>query len=132
VAYAGADDPAILFVAAGRPVTGQPDQLRPSSYSSEGARHLARPGESLGPTLAARGDDGVMLAGRRAAGILSGSVTRLSGTSVAAPDVARSLLCYFRNTPADQQSESAERRALTGKAAVTTPDPRMGQGALQA
>jgi hypothetical protein len=132
VAYAGADDPAILFVAAARPVTGEPDRLRPSSYSSEGVRYLARPGESLGPTLAARGDDGVMLAGRRASGVLSGSVARLSGTSVAAPEVVRALLNYFLTTPPDEQSESAERSALTGRSGWGTPDPRMGQGALRA
>jgi hypothetical protein len=132
VAYAGADDPAILFVAAARPVTGEPGRLRPSSYSSEGVRHLARPGESLGPTLAARGDDGVMLTGRRASGVLSGSVARLSGTSVAAPEVTRALLRYFLTTPPDEQSETAERAALTGRADWGAPDARMGQGALRA
>ena len=132
VAYAGADDPAILFVGAARPVTGEPGHLRPSAYSSEGVRYLARPGESLGPTLAARGDDGVMLAGRRASGVLTGSVARLSGTSMAAPEVARALLGYLLTTPAEAQSESAERTALTGRADWGTPDARMGQGALRA
>jgi hypothetical protein len=132
VAYAGADDPAILFVAAARPVTGEPGKLRPASYSSEGVRYLARPGESLGPTLAALGDDGVMLSGRRASGVLSGSVARLSGTSVAAPEVARALLRYFLATPPDARSEAAERTALTGHADWGMPDARMGQGALRA
>jgi hypothetical protein len=130
-AYAGADDPAILFVAAARPVTGEPGHLRPSSYSSEGVRTLVRPGESRGPTLAAPGDDGVMLAGRRAAGVLSGSVVRLSGTSVAAPEVARVLLGHFLATPADEQSDADDRMALTGRANWGQPDPRMGQGALR-
>jgi hypothetical protein len=132
VAYAGADDPAILFVGAGVPVTGNPDALRPAAYSSEGVVHLARPGESLGPTLMARGDDGVMLAGRRASGVVSGSVARLSGTSMAAPDVARALLRWFLMTPVGDQTEAAERIALTGSAVWGTPDPRMGQGALRA
>jgi hypothetical protein len=132
VAYAGADDPAILFVAAARPVNGAPDRLRPAGYSSEGVRYLARPGESPGPTLAALGDDGVMLAGRRASGVLSGSVARLSGTSVAAPAVTRALLRYFLMTPPDEQSELAERTALTGRADWGAPDARMGQGALRA
>jgi hypothetical protein len=132
VAYAGAEDPSILFVAAGRPVTGDPGRLRPSSYSSEGVRTRARPGESLGPTLAARGDDGVMLAGRRAAGVLSGSVARLSGTSVAAPEVTRALLGYFLATSSAGQSDSAERTLLTGDAAWGQPDSRMGHGALRA
>jgi len=130
-AYAGADDPAILFVAAARPVTGEPGHLRPSSYSSEGVRTLVRPGESRGPTLAAPGDDGVMLAGRRGAGVLSGSVVRLSGTSVAAPEVARVLLGHFLATPADEQSDADDRMALTGRANWGQPDPRMGQGALR-
>jgi hypothetical protein len=132
VAYAGADDPAILFVAAARPVTGEPGRLRPAAYSSEGARYLARPGESMGPTLAARGDDGVMLAGRRASGVLSGSSVRLSGTSVAAPEVSRALLRYFLATRPGDQSGAAERLALTGRANWDTPDARMGQGALLA
>jgi hypothetical protein len=132
VAYAGADDPAILFVASGRPVPGQPDRLRPAPYSSEGVRHLARPGDSPGPTLAARGDDGVMLPGRRATGIASGSVARISGTSVAAPAVARALLAYFRTTPPEARSVAAERSALTGHAAWESRDPRMGYGVLPA
>lgn len=132
VAYAGADDPAILFVAAARPVTGAPGQLRPAAYSAEGARYLVRPGESPGPTLAARGDDGVSLTGRRAAGVLSGSVARLSGTSVAAPEVTRALLLHFLATPPAEQSAAAERIALSGRADWGAPDPRMGQGALPA
>ncbi len=132
VAYAGADDPAILFVGAGRPVTGDPDRLRPAVYSSEGVQHLARPGESQGPTLVARGDDGVMLAGRLAAGVVTGSVARMSGTSMAAPQVARALLGYFLATPAADQSGAAERTALTGSADWDRPDARMGNGALRA
>jgi hypothetical protein len=130
VAYAGADDPAILFVGAARPVTGEPGRFRPSPYSSEGVLAPVPTGESPGPTLAARGDDGVMLAGRRAAGVLSGSVTRLSGTSVAAPEVARALLHYFMTTTPSEQSETAERMALTGRSDWGHPDPRMGHGAL--
>jgi hypothetical protein len=71
-----------------------------------------------------------MLAGRRAAGVLSGSVTRLSGTSVAAPEVARALLHYFMTTTPSEQSETAERMALTGRSDWGHPDPRMGHGAL--
>jgi hypothetical protein len=73
-----------------------------------------------------------MLAGRRASGVLSGSVARLSGTSVAAPEVTRALLRYFLTTPPDEQSEAAERTALTGRANWGAPDARMGQGALRA
>jgi hypothetical protein len=132
VAYAGADDPRILFVGAARPVIGAPGTGRPAAYSSEGVRHLARPGESQGPTLVAFGEDGVMLPGRMAAGVVSGSVTRMSGTSMAAPQVARRLAMYFLETPASDRSPSAEREYLTGSATWDTPDPRMGQGLLRA
>ena len=130
VAFAGAQDTRILFVGSVRPATGAPDQVVPLRYSSEGVRHLARPGESHGPTLVARGDDGAVLAGRAAAGVLSGSVARLSGTSMAAPLVARALLAYFLQTPPDQRSAMAERRALTGTDAWADPDPRLGHGTL--
>jgi hypothetical protein len=59
-------------------------------------------------------------------------VARLSGTSVAAPEVARVLLGYFLATSADGQSDADERMALTGQANWGQPDPRMGQGALRA
>ena len=130
VAYAGADDPSILFVGAARPALGQPGKVRPAPYSSEGVLHLARPGESLGPTLVALGDDGVMLPGRRAAGVLSGSVTRMSGTSMAAPQVTRALLRYFLSTARTDQSPKAERLALTGTGDWLSADRRTGKGTL--
>lgn len=130
VAYAGADDPAILFVGAARPVIGQPGKTRPTAYSSEGVDYLARPGESAGPTLVALGDEGVMLPGLRAAGVASGSVARMSGTSMAAPQVTRALLGYFLATPPHQQTDGGEREALTGTSDWGVPDRRMGQGAL--
>lgn len=131
VAYAGADSPAVLFVGSARPRTGDPETLVPAAYSSEGVRHLARPGESEGPTLVARGDDGVMLSGRRGAGTLSGSVARMGGTSMAAPAVARALVRYFQTTPPADQTEAAERIALTGEPDWGTPDRRMGHGVLR-
>jgi hypothetical protein len=130
VAYAGAENPAILFVGAVRPVIGDPDAVRAAGYSSEGVGHLARPGESPGPTLVALGDDGVTLPGRRAAGVVSGSVARMSGTSMAAPQVARALLGYFLTVPPDAQSEAGERVALTGSADWGQPDRRLGHGRL--
>lgn len=130
VAYAGADDPAILFVGAARPVIGQPGRTQPTAYSSEGVDYLARPGESSGPTLVALGDDGSMLPGLRAAGVLSGSAVRMSGTSMAAPQVARALLRYFLATPPEAQTEAGERAALTGTSDWGVPDRRLGQGAL--
>ncbi|MDM7931745.1 S8 family serine peptidase [Tabrizicola sp.] len=142
VAYAGADtgvetwgdagaaESSIIFVGAVRPVAGDPASVRPAAYSSEGVGHLARPGESLGPTLVAIGDDGAALGGLRAAGVLSGSVTRMSGTSMAAPQVARALLRYFLTVPPEMQTPNAERRALTGEADWGSPDRRMGHGTL--
>lgn len=130
VAYAGAEDPSILFVGAARPVTGRPGEVQPARYSSEGAGHLARPGESEGPTLVALGDDGALLPGRRGAAVVSGSVTRMSGTSMAAPEVARALLRYFLATPPKAQTEHAERQALVGTADWGAPDRRMGHGML--
>lgn len=131
VAYAGAEDPRILFVGAGRPATGAPDRLVPTTYSAEGVRHLARPGESRGPSLVARGDAGVMQGGIAAAGVVSGSVRRLSGTSVAAPQVTRALARYFLTVPEAGRSLAAEREFLTGSADWDAPDRRMGNGALR-
>ncbi len=144
VAYAGAEngaeDLAILFVGAARPVTRDPDtgmpvtrppgSVKPAVYSSEGVGHMARPGESFGPTLVALGDDGLALPGKRAAGVLSGSVTRMSGTSMAAPQVARALLRYFLEVKPAEQSAAGERIALTGTATWGQPDRQMGQGML--
>jgi hypothetical protein len=130
VAFARAEDAAMLFVAAARPVPGEPGRAVPSPYSAEGARHLARPGESDGPTLAAWGDDGGFLAGRAASGVASGSRVRMSGTSMAAPQVARALLRHYLATPATAQTPEAERVALTGSASWGAPDARMGHGML--
>ena len=44
----------------------------------------------------------------------SGSIARLSGTSMAAPAVARRLLDYLRTTPRADQTDAAERLALVG------------------
>lgn len=130
VAYAGASDPRILFVGAGRPVTGMPGRLQATVYSSEGVAHLARPGESRGPTLIARGDGGVMAPGVRAAGVPSGSIVRMSGTSVSAPQVTRALARYFLAVPEADRSAEQERKFLTGTPQWTTIHPRTGQGAL--
>ncbi|MGL4238297.1 S8 family serine peptidase [Tabrizicola sp.] len=135
VAYAGATDPRILFVGAARPDTTAEGKVRPMPYSSEGVRHLARPGESAGPTLVALGDDGTALPGRLGAGVLSGSVVRMSGTSMAAPAVARALVAYFLTVPEAERREKpegqAERLFLTGrKVWEDVPHPRLGHGGL--
>lgn len=134
IAYAGAapgvDAASILFVGAARPVAGQPGMVRPADYSSEGVGYLARPDESLGPTLVALGDDGSALQGRRAAGVVSGSVARMAGTSMAAPQVARGLLRYFQTVAPADQTLAGEWQALTGQATVGQPDRRMGRAVL--
>lgn len=130
VAYAGADEPRILFVGAGRPVTGRPGELQATNYSSEGVQHFARPGESRGPTLMAQGDGGVMQRGMRAAGVPSGSVVRMTGTSVAAPQVARALALYFLTTPESARTAEKEREFLTGTPDWTKIDPHEGYGTL--
>ncbi len=134
VAYAGAnlgvEGESVLFVGAGRPGLEGPGAVRPAVYSSEGVGHLARPGESFGPTLVALGDDGMALPGKRAAGVFSGSVTRMAGTSMAAPQVARALLGYFLAVPPDAQTVEGERMALTGSTVWAQPDRRMGNGPL--
>jgi hypothetical protein len=76
------------------------------------------------------GDDGGFLSGRRGSGVVSGSVARMSGTSMAAPQVTRALLRHWLTTPADQQTPEAERLALTGAAHWDAPDLRMGHGFL--
>ncbi len=130
VAFAAADHPCIYFVGSVRPDPGSADGPRASRYSASGAVHLRRPDESAGPTLAAFGDDGLVVAGRLAAGVLSGSVTRLSGTSMAAPQVARRLAAYFLATPPSARTAAAERRALLGDAAPGPLSPVKGQGVL--
>ena len=130
VAFAGIQDHRILFVGAVRPDGRTPYGVKPMRYSSVGVRLLARPGESAGPTLVAQGDDGTALPGRLATGVLSGSVTRISGTSMAAPAVARALVRYFLTMPEADRNPMAERRALSGRDDWTVPDPRLGHGAL--
>jgi len=62
----------------------------PAPYSSIGPHE--NPGrEERAPSLLAASDDSVVLRGVRAAGTRSGSVTRISGTSAAAPRVTRWL-----------------------------------------
>lgn len=131
VAYAGVDDPRILFVGAARPVIGTPGMLRPTFYSAEGVRHLARPDESRGPTLIALGDTGMFAAGVPGAGVPSGSVVRMSGTSVAAPQVTRALAGYFLQVPAAERSATRERDWLTDTADWHRIDPRRGHGSLR-
>jgi hypothetical protein len=114
VAFGGSDRDEVWLVGSARP--GQvADEWRPSSFSAEGADHLHRPGEAKGPDLVARGETGGFLGGIPAAGLVSGCRVRLSGTSMAAPQVARRLLEYFRSVPIEERNLAAERAALVGK-----------------
>lgn len=93
--------------------------VRPARYSAEGG--LAG---SAGPALSALAEDGTALPGRLTAGVLSGSSARLSGTSVAAPAVARALV---ERMLAGQGTALAD---LINAAPGPLPDPRRGHGAL--
>jgi hypothetical protein len=66
---------------------------RKASYSSEGP---ARRGPRVGPDFALPCDESFALTGMRAGGNRSGSVFRLAGTSVAAPQLARQALRLAR------------------------------------
>lgn len=123
---------AVYFVAAGEPDTAAPDSLRPSPYSAEGLS-----GSGTTPTLLARGDDGRLLSGRRAAGILSGSSARMAGTSIAAPDAVAHLAAAVRNglmldpAPSGSQPDDGEIASLLGQRARAIRDPRRGAGQLR-
>ncbi len=91
VNYAGLGDPSLYFVAAAEPDPARMGGTRPTRYSSEGEDRL-RTGVDTGPTLAAIGDQGRIRTGRRGTGVLTGTVALMSGTSVAAPLVARRLV----------------------------------------
>ena len=132
VACAGAAADEILFVGAVRPEIGAPGKTRPAVYSAEGVHNPAWHGESRGPDLVALGDDGVLLGGRRGAGVLSGATARMSGTSMAAPQVARALLRYFLTVPSADWSQERERQFLMGADIPEAPDPRTGLGLLSA
>jgi hypothetical protein len=90
VGYAGVNSPSVYFVGSVRPNPFVEDAYRPSSYSSEGGLG----GTRQGPTLSALADQGSAMRGVRAAGVLTGSTARMSGTSMAAPIASRRLLEY--------------------------------------
>lgn len=77
----------------------QPDPVAPSmrrvsAYSSAGGKMC------MGPSLSAVADEGVALAGIRVAGTFSGTVVRLNGTSMAAPQATRHLASHIAGGPA--------------------------------
>lgn len=130
VAFGGSDRDEVWLVGSVRS-GGNAGEWCPSAFSAEGAEHLYRPGEARGPDLAAMGEMGGFRGGIAAAGLVSGSRVRLSGTSMAAPQVARRLLEYFRNVQPADRSPTAERAALVGADGWSVqPDPRLGHGVL--
>jgi Subtilase family len=129
VSYSGTSSSAVLLVSAVRPVTGQPGDWVAALYSASGVTSLSSPGESTGPTLAAPGDDGVVLKGRRASGVLSGSTVRLSGTSVAAPAVSRALAIHLGQS-SGATDPASELAGLLGSAPGVERHPLTGYGSL--
>ena len=131
VSFAGGGRDEIYLVGSLRRGRAGPGSWRASAFSAEGAVQLARAGESIGPTISAAGERGGATGGIRAAGTLSGTSVRLSGTSMAAPAVARRLVAFFRDTAPADRSLLAERAALIGTGGwAAEPDPRLGHGTL--
>jgi Subtilase family len=129
VAYAGTSAPRVMLVGAVRPVTGQPGIMTPALYSASGMTAVSPTRESAGPTLTAAGDDGAILQGRRASGVLSGSTVRLSGTSAAAPAVSRALAVYLDKNPGESDP-ALELAHLLGSVPAPQRSPLMGFGPL--
>ncbi|MEL6953419.1 MAG: hypothetical protein AAFN09_14840 [Pseudomonadota bacterium] len=107
VAHAGAwaspSGASMSFVGAVKPRLGFPEEMVSNLFSAEGLPAGAaidglparRAEESPGPDLCAMAGDGANLYGRLGSGVISGSTARLSGTSVAAPAVARAWLRQY-------------------------------------
>lgn len=130
VSFAGASCPEIWLVGSVKSGVQKASWL-PSDFSAEGAEYLHREGESAGPSLCAPGEAGSLLRGIAAAGLLSGSLVRIAGTSMAAPQVVRRLVEYLRDTPAGDRTIAAERTALCGPNGWSAKaDRRLGHGVL--
>ncbi|MFM2390494.1 MAG: hypothetical protein RLZZ437_2049 [Pseudomonadota bacterium] len=130
VSYAGFHHPSAYFVGAARPDLKVSGAVRPSSYTAEGA---SPPPDS--PTLSGMGDQGSVLSGQREAGVLSGSTSRLSGTSVATPQVSRKLLEYAMAGQMTAQISGPHDAAelaycLAPKAPAPVADTRLGFGTV--
>jgi hypothetical protein len=123
VDFAGLTSPEVYFVGAARA------DGRPTLYTAAGSRDASLGAVSAAPALAARAESGSFLPGLRAAGVRSGAVGRIAGTSVAAPCVARALAVYFRKGGGTDRA--AELLGLTGKEPPETADTRLGAGLLQ-
>ena len=131
VAHAGLTHPQAVFVGSVKPIAGNPDGRVMALYSAEGVE-TADPlnqGESAGPDLSALADDGSNLFGRLGSGIVSGSRVRLSGTSVAAPALARALTLALIEAQATGAADPSI-DDLIGPALLEPPRV-MGRGALK-
>ncbi|MEM8851690.1 MAG: hypothetical protein AAGE03_16865, partial [Pseudomonadota bacterium] len=102
---------------------GRPDTVEAAPYSAE---------SDYGPTLSVLAEDGRFLRGLRAAGRLSAAQARLSGTSAAAPVVARHLALHLMSDAAnegdlvDQVLQGAAGRPDLGAA----DGARLGRGVI--
>ncbi|MDM0108755.1 hypothetical protein QTH97_27685 [Variovorax sp. J22R24] len=95
--------------------TDSTQDRRPSSYSSSGP---SRDGTKVGPDYAFMTDHSLAVKGVRASGVRTGTVARLVGTSMAAPQYARELAVASKRS-ADKANE---------KVAPPPIDPRFGKG----
>jgi Subtilase family len=133
VSYAGLAHPSVYFVGAARPDPFAPNGHRASVFSAEGG---LPPPES--PTVSARADAGSALPGVRAAGALTGSTARLSGTSMAAPMVTRRLLMQGLSGTMTAQTnptaphDLAELTAVLSAPPLPVADTRLGRGTVVA
>jgi hypothetical protein len=133
VATAGVAHPSLYFIGAARPDPFTAGGYRPSPFSAQG--DLPPPAS---PVLSARVDGGSALPGVRAAGVLTGSTARLSGTSMAAPTVVRRLLEYALSGAMTAQTtqtaphDLAELTFVLGTVPLPVADTRMGRGTVVA
>ncbi|MEM7641721.1 MAG: hypothetical protein AAF366_04265 [Pseudomonadota bacterium] len=125
VNYAGAATPNLWLIGAARNLAGRPDQVEPAPYSAE---------SDHGPTMSALAEDGRFLRGLRAAGRLSGAQARVSGTSAAAPVVARQLALHLMAGKTDPAAEDdlvdLVLETCGPPGLPTTPDGRLGRGVV--
>ncbi len=127
VSFSGLSDPGFYLAAASRGRVGAPGVSVPARYSAQGPN---------APTVAAPADAGAMLLGQRGAGVVTGTTGRLSGSSVAAPQVVRRLLgLTLTDAPAGAAGpDPAEIRAVLGlppaRPLPLAPDSRAGYGML--
>ncbi|MFO1174113.1 MAG: hypothetical protein U1E48_02740 [Paracoccaceae bacterium] len=133
VSFCAIDDFSVHLIGAAMPDRAKADRFRPSLYAAEG-----EPSRHTGPALSALADQGRVLPGRRAAGVISGSSARLSGSSVAAPLAARALLDHVRTagalaaypTQADHDLELADLLGTVPGKLPRYPDSRLGKGTI--